>query len=115
MDFSVEKIARLAYLKLSPEEEKAFEKQFQDILRYVDQLKAIPMTKEEAKEISAFHIQRAFYEEFQLEPLFSLRSDEASDEMKSLELSNQEALQNAPKASGLPDQLLYEVPSIIER
>lgn len=115
MDFSVEKIASLAYLKLSEEEKKTFEKQFQDILKYVDQLKEVPMTEREAQEMNAFHIQKAFYEQFGLDPLFSLRDETQDEDFSGLKLTNDEALKNAPKVSGLPEQLLYEVPSIIER
>ena len=115
MLFDVEKIARLSYLELNDDERKIFETQFSDILKYVDQLNQIPMSSEEAKSMNSFHIQSAFYDMFDLDPNANLRSEPADEEQKSLILSNSEALENAPKSSGLPNELLFEVPSIIER
>jgi Asp-tRNA(Asn)/Glu-tRNA(Gln) amidotransferase C subunit len=116
MSFSVEKVAELAYLKLSPSEREAFAKQFKDILGYVDQLQKVSMTASEAKSMGAFHIQTAFYEELKLEPSLALRNgSDQGQEVEGLVLSNEEATKNAPKSSGLPGQQLFEVPSIIER
>lgn len=115
VSFNVEKVAQLAYLELSSEEKARFEKQFEEILAYVDQLQEIPMTDEETKAMGAFHVQTAFYEAMKLQMREKLRlKTEPSEELKSLQLSNSEATRNAPKASGLPDELLYEVPSIME-
>ena len=115
MSFDVEKVAQLAYLELSAEEKARFEKQFEEILAYVDQLQEIPMTEEETKAMGAFHVQTAFYESLKLQMKEKLRLQaEPTEELKSLQLSNKEATDNAPKASGLPNELLYEVPSIME-
>lgn len=111
----MEKVAALAYLKLSSEELKSFEKQFKEILAYVDQIQEVPMSAEEAKSMGAFHIQTAFYKQMGLSSLESFREDQSNDEGQKLLLSNEEALQNASKKSGLPQELLFEVPSIIER
>lgn len=114
--FDVSKIAGLAYLKLSPEEQKNFSKQFTEILDYVNQIQSVPMSAEEAKAMGAFHVQSAFYEMLDLDSLESLREDDASDEaLQSLVLNNAEALQNAPASSGLPNELLFEVPSILSK
>lgn len=116
MSFSIEKVAALAYLKLSTDEKKAFESQFPHILEYVNQLQAIPMTAEQAKAMGAFHIQNKFYEVLQLDSLSNLRDEQIpSGELDRLCLSNTEATINAPKSGGLPGESLYEVPSIIER
>lgn len=116
MGFSVEQVAALAYLKLSEEEKSAFEAQFRDILNYVDQLQNVPMSAEEAHAMSAFHVQKAFYEQLKM-PFSSKLRDENKEmpEWEKLKLSNEEALANAPKKSGLPQELLFEVPSIIDR
>lgn len=113
-DFSVDKIAQLAYLKLSPQERQTFESQFDAILNYVNQLNEVPMTAEEAKEMGAFHITNAFYKTLALDPSISLREEMDAD-VEKLNLSNEQALKNAPKTSGIPGELLFEVPSIIER
>jgi len=111
----VEKVAALAYLNLSEEEKKGFEREFQEILNYVDQIQSVPMSSEQAKEMGAFHVQTAFYNLLTLDPELQLRDDSGKDEyLEGLRLSNEEAVSNAPKASGLPNELLYEVPSIIE-
>ncbi len=115
MSFSVEKVAALAYLKLSADEKKAFEEQFKNILGYVDQLQKIAMSSEEAKAMGAFHVQEKFYEKFNMSFLQNLREEDANEELDSLILTNEEATKNAPKADGLPGELLYEVPSIIDR
>lgn len=116
MDFDVSKVASLAYLKLSPEQQKAFHAQFEEILDHVDQIQQIPMTDEEAKQMGMFHIQTAFYElmDRKLEEKLRTPASEKT-ELDQLKLSNEEALRNAPKSSGLPNELLYEVPSIIKR
>ncbi len=117
MSFSVDKVAELAYLKLSAEEKSAFQTQFEQILKYVGQLQAIPMTETEAKEMGEFHISSAFYKELGLDPSATLRGDEDSEstDIRGLNLKNEEALSNAPKTGGIPGELLFEVPSIIER
>lgn len=115
MDISVEKIANLAYLKLSETERATFQKQFGDILKYVEQLQSVPMTAEEAKSMGAFHISLAFYKYLGIDPTVTIRDEAQFEEVKRLTLSNEEALKNAPKSSGLPGELLFEVPSIIER
>jgi len=115
MSFSVDKVAGLAYLKLSEVEKKTFESQFKDILGYVDQLQKIPMSADEAKSMGAFHIQQKFYETLGLNFATSLREDASDTEAESLLLTNAEATRSAPKADGLPGELLYEVPSIIDR
>lgn len=114
-EFSVDKIARLAYLDLTAEERTAFQKQFRSILEYVDQLQKVPMTAEEAKEMGAFHITTAFYASLGQDPSVSLRDETQSDEVNRLNLTNDEALKNSPKSGGIPGELLFEVPSIIER
>ncbi len=116
MGFSVDKVASLAYLQLSEAERALFESQFKEILGYVDQLQKIPMTEAEAQSMGAFHVQTRFYEISGLEFGQSLRDEDQKDEeLDSLNLSNEEALSNAPKKEGLPGELLFEVPSIIER
>lgn len=115
MDVSVEKIANLAYLKLSDVERSTFEKQFVDILKYVEQLQKVPMSPSEAKEMGAFHVSMAFYKALGLDPSVALREDGSDSEVNTLTLTNEEALKGSPKSSGLPGELLYEVPSIIER
>ncbi|PIR22729.1 MAG: Asp-tRNA(Asn)/Glu-tRNA(Gln) amidotransferase GatCAB subunit C [Deltaproteobacteria bacterium CG11_big_fil_rev_8_21_14_0_20_45_16] len=115
-EFDVDKVASLAYLKLNDTEKKNFSAQFAQILDYVDQLQKIPMSADEAKTMGAFHVQTAFYEMFKIDPLESLRNEkDSSPDFEKLILSNEEALMNAPRSSGLPNQLLFEVPSIIDR
>jgi Asp-tRNA(Asn)/Glu-tRNA(Gln) amidotransferase C subunit len=117
VSFDVEKIAVLSYLSLKEEEKNRFRQQFAEILGYVDQLQKLPMTAEEASAMGAFHVQSAFYELLKLDPLEKLRAstDGVEDEdLKSLQLTNEEATKNAPKASGLPNELLFEVPAIME-
>lgn len=111
---SVEKIAQLAYLKLTESERVQFTQQFGDILRYIEQLEGVPMTPEEAKQMGAFHITSAFYEILQLNPDLSIRNESEFENFNELVLRNEEALKNAPRSSGLPGELLFEVPSIIE-
>ena len=116
MSFDVEKVSSLAYLHLTEDEKKSFEEQFEQILKHIDQIQEISMTEEEAKAMGAFHVQTAFYKSMGLDPLLSIRKDqEAAPEFEELILNNEEALKNAPKSSGLPNELMYEVPSIIER
>jgi len=115
MSFSVDKVAALAYLKLSEAEKKTFEAQFKDILGYVDQLQKIPMTADEAKSMGAFHIQQKFYEILGLNFASTLREDSSDTDAESLLFTNADATRSAPKADGLPGELLYEVPSIIDR
>jgi len=115
MSFSVDKVADLAYLKLSDSERLTFEKQFPEILKYVDQLQSVSMSLEEAKSMGAFHVSLAFYESLKLDSSQSLRDEDESEAIRSLILTNDEALRNAPKSGGIPGELLYEVPSIIER
>jgi Asp-tRNA(Asn)/Glu-tRNA(Gln) amidotransferase C subunit len=115
MSISVDKISSLAYLQLTEKERESFQSQFKDILQYVDQLQKVPMTAEEAKEMGAFHISSAFYKELGLKPSLTLRDEDQSEEVNSLTLSNEEALRNAPQTGGIPGELLFEVPSIIER
>jgi len=115
-EFDVDKVASLAYLKLNDDEKKSFSGQFSQILDYVDQLQKIPMSPDEAKNMGAFHVQAAFYEMFKIDPLESLRNEkDSSPDFDKILLSNEEALQNAARSSGLPKQLLFEVPSIIDR
>jgi len=116
MEILVDKIASLAYLKLSEQEKSKFAKQFEDILNYVDQLQQVPMTADEAKKIGAFHVQTRFYTDLQLDSAQKLRSDKKSKpEWERLILTNKEAVANAPAASGLPNAEMFEVPSIIKR
>lgn len=116
MSFSIEKVAALAYLKLSDQEKKVFESQFPHILEYVNQLQAVPMTPEQGKSMGAFHVQNKFYEVLKLDTLNNLRDEsQESSELKSLCLTNAEATAGAPRCSGLPGEALFEVPSIIER
>lgn len=115
MDVSVEKIAALAYLKLTDEEKPQFQKQFEDILSYFNELGKVPMSKEESASMEAFHVQSAFYESLGLETSVTLREDLDPREAKRLILTNEEALENAPQSSGIPGELLFEVPSIIEK
>ena len=115
MEISVEKIASLAYLKLSEQEQKDFQKKFNDVLHYVDKLQEVPMSPDEAKEMGAYHVLTAFYKELGLDPADSLRDENNSEEVEKLNLKNEEALKNSPRSGGLPGELLYEVPSIIER
>lgn len=115
LEFDVQKIARLAYLELTPEEQRSFQKQFQDVLGYVNQLRAVPMTAAEASQMGAFHITDQFYELFHLSSEEVLREDHAADVVGRLNLTNDEALRNAPQKAGIPGELLFEVPSIIDR
>ena len=115
MDFSVDKIASLAYLKLDDEEKNTFQKQFDEIFKYVDQLQEVPMTAEEAKEMGAFHVQTVFYKELGLNTDDTLRDEDKFKEVNSLILTNSEATSNSHRSEGLPGEILYEVPSIIER
>ncbi len=115
MDISVEKIASLAYLELSASQKKTFGSQLSQILDYVQQLNKVPMTPEESKEMGAFHVLTAFMKQLDLKAEPYLRKEDHSVECNSLVLSNEEATSNAPKLSGLPGEMLYEVPSIIER
>lgn len=115
MSISVDKIASLAYLKLSETDKAKFQSQFENILTYVKTLDEIKMSPEEAKAAGNFHILTAFYKELKIDSLQSLRNEAQSAEVNSLNLTNDEALKNAPASSGLPDALMYEVPSIIER
>jgi len=113
--FSASKIAKLAYLELSETETKDFQKQFAAILSYVDKLKDIPMTSEEAKKMGAFHITTSFYELMGLDAALTLREEGCDAPATRLNLTNDEALKNAPQTGGIPGELLFEVPSIIER
>lgn len=113
--FSVEKVANLAYLELSTAEIKTFGEQFQNILKYVGQLNEVAMSPQEAKSMGAFHITSAFYDLMNVDPQTSLRIEESSGDVEKLNLTNEEALKNAPQTGGIPGELLYEVPSIIER
>lgn len=113
--FSAEKIAKLAYLELSETEKKDFQKQFEAILSYVNKLQNVPMTADEAKKMGEFHITTAFFDLLKLDPSLSLRSDQNDSVAAKINLTNEEALKNAPKTGGIPGELLYEVPSIIER
>lgn len=115
MEFSVEKVASLAYLKLSDDEKAKFEAHFEKIMNYVDQVKEVPMTAEEAKSMGAFHVQASFYKELDLNYRDVLRADETNEDTEKLRLDNAEALKNAPQKTGLPNELLFEVPSIIDR
>lgn len=115
MDFSVDKVAALAYLRLTDAEKKAFQAQFENILKYVDQLQQVPMTAEEGNQMGAFHVSLAFYEALKIDPSANLRNEDESNETEKLIFTNEEALKNAPQTGGIPGELLYEVPSIIER
>jgi aspartyl/glutamyl-tRNA(Asn/Gln) amidotransferase C subunit len=115
MPLDVEKVARLAYLKLSADEKTLFVHQFKKIMEYVNQLNEVEMTDLEAQSMNSFHIQTAFYEMFEIDPNHNLRDEPSDASQERLVLNNSEALHNSPKSSGLPHELLYEVPSIIER
>jgi Asp-tRNA(Asn)/Glu-tRNA(Gln) amidotransferase C subunit len=115
MSISVDKIAALAYLKLSESEKSRFQDQFDGVLNYVKALDEVKMSAEEAKGMANFHILSAFYSQLGIDPIQSLRDENGDQSVNNLNLTNQEALQNAPTSSGLPDALMYEVPSIIER
>lgn len=115
MDFSVDKVAELAYLELTDSERQEFEAQFKEILQYVDQLQEVKMTDDEAKAMGAFHVQTEFYRRLGQNFSENLRYQNKDQEtFENLKLSNEEALRNAPKSGGLPGELLFEVPSIIE-
>ncbi|MDB5038038.1 MAG: Asp-tRNA(Asn)/Glu-tRNA(Gln) amidotransferase GatCAB subunit [Bacteriovoracaceae bacterium] len=111
----VEKIASLAYLELSETQKTVFQSQFENILKYVSQLDEVAMTPEEAKQMGAYHVLLPFFELLKIDPATNLRDENDDSEVKTLVLTNEEALSNAPKTGGLPGALLYEVPSIIER
>lgn len=115
MEFSVDKVAKLAYVSLTQEQKKTFKAQFEDILKYVDQLNEVPIKPEEAKDMGKFHVQTAFYKALGLDPSQTLREEAKNEDLNQTNLTNEEALQNAPKTGGLPGELMYEVPSIIER
>ncbi len=111
----VEKIASLAYLELGPEQRSKFQAQFDNILEYVGKLDQVKMTPEQTAEMGAFHILSKFYEVMKLDPSITLRTENEGQEINQVLTTNEEALASAPKTGGLPGQLLYEVPSIIER
>lgn len=111
----VEKIANLAYLELTDQQKLRFQEQFDHILQYVSQLDKVSMTPTEANEMGAYHVLLPFYELLKIDPSESLREEEKTSEVSKLIFSNDEAVTNAPKTGGLPGELLYEVPSIIER
>lgn len=112
---SVDKIASLAYLELTPDQKARFQAQMEAILGYIDQLQKIPLSAEEAKQVGGFHVTTAFIERLKIDASENLRDESQDSLVESLNLSNEEALQNAPKSSGIPGELLFEVPSIIER
>jgi len=112
---SVDKIASLAYLELTPDQKQRFQTQMESILGYIDQLQKIPLSAEETKKMGAFHVTTAFIDRLGIETLENLRGEASETEVAKLNLSNDEALRNAPKSSGIPGELLFEVPSIIER
>lgn len=117
MSLDIEKVASLAYLKLREDQKPVFTENFEKILHYVDQLKAVPMSAEDAKAMGQFHILSAFYKEMGWNFADSIRADDsaAQEGISDLNLANHEALANAPSSSGLPEGLMFEVPSIIER
>lgn len=115
MKLPVEHVAQLAYLELKPDEIKRFEDQFESILEEVERLQEVSMSQAEADEMGRFHVTTAFYEQLSLSPASSLRNEEDQNSFEKLLLSNQEAVQNAPATGGLPGELLYEVPSILEK
>lgn len=115
MHIDVEKIAKLAYLELSQQEKSRFQTQFDQILDYVAQLEKVPMTEAEAQSMGSFHVLTAFYEELKISSQLSLRNENEGKEINQVVTTNEEAVASAPKTGGLPGQLLYEVPSIIER
>ena len=112
---SVDKIASLSYLELSPDQKIRFQKQLEAILGYIDQLQKIPLSPDEAKQMGAFHVTTAFIERLKIDTSDSLRDESNDLSVKGLNLTNDEALQNAPRSGGIPGELLFEVPSIIER
>lgn len=114
-EISVEKVAKLAYLQLSQAEAQSFQSQFDAILGYVGKLNEVSMSEAEAKAMGAFHITSAFYDLLKLDPSTSLRNENDSKSVSTLNLTNDEALKNSPKSGGIPGELLFEVPSIIER
>lgn len=115
IEVDVEKIARLAYLELSESQKTVFQQQFKNILEYVSLLDQVKMSKEEAKQMGAYHVLMPFYDLLKIDPSISERDESAEDETRALIYSNEEAVQNTSKTGGLPGALLYEVPSIIER
>jgi aspartyl/glutamyl-tRNA(Asn/Gln) amidotransferase C subunit len=112
-DFAVSHIARLASLQLTDKETTEAQDNLQRILKYVEQLNQVPMTPEQAQEMGAFHVLTAFMQSHQQGA--RLRADEGDSQTQSLRLTNPEALAQAPATSGIPGELLFEVPSIIER
>ena len=112
---SVDKIASLAYLELSDAEKSAFQTQFDQILTYMNELQKVSMSSAEATQMGAFHISMAFYEALHIDPGSTLRTDDQFEKVQSLNLTNEEALRSSPKSGGIPGELLYEVPSIIDR
>lgn len=115
MNIDVEKIANLAYLELTETQRKLFQTQFENILKYVGQLDEIKMSSKEAQKMGAYHVLLPFYEMLGIDPSASLRDEGAPSEVSKLVYTNDEAVGNASKTGGLPGELLYEVPSIIER
>jgi aspartyl-tRNA(Asn)/glutamyl-tRNA(Gln) amidotransferase subunit C len=81
VNIDVKKVARLANLKLSEEEEREYSGQLLDILGYVDQLKSVDTEK--------------------VEPLFNIQEDATSfryEDEPQPSLTQEEALLNAPNA-----------------
>lgn len=91
-DFDVNYVAKLARLKLSPEEQQKIGAQLGDILGYIEKLKGVDVTGVEPTA-------HAF-------PLVNVvRPDEARPSM-----SHEDALRNAPQSSNG----LFVVPKIVE-
>ncbi len=115
----VEKIASLAYLKVKNDEKERISSHLEKILHYVEQLNEVPMTADEARSMGQFHILSAFFEAEGWTFGQSLRADDLegnrANSVAKLNLSNSEALSNSPASAGLPEGLMFEVPSIIER
>lgn len=91
-DFDVKYVANLARLKLSPEEEQKLSAQLDDILGYIEKLKAVDVSG--------------------VEPTahpFPLVNVTRPDETR-LSLPHDEALRNAPQQAGG----LFVVPKIVE-
>lgn len=121
MEFPIEKVAELSYLELSEDEKKEFQDNFKEILSYVDHIQSVEIPPNEAAKLGSFHVQTAFYQRLGLSSLQTLRqpaehrSETENSEFESLKLTNETTVKNAPATSGLPGELLFEVPSILSK
>ncbi len=91
-DLDVAYVARLARIKLSEEEAKIFQKQLDDVLRYVEKLRQLDVTDVEA----AAHAL----------PVFNVFRDDAARDWFTAEA----ALSNAPRQAND----LFVVPKVVE-